>query len=107
MSDSAWFILTGVLFFVLGFIFIWLGLQIWKKQRMDLIISYHCEKVSKENKQAFCTLSGIGVVIIGTGFLLSGICAVFIRSALVFAPMTAGLILGTALLFSAVGKYNH
>ena len=107
MSDFVWFIVIGILFVLLGLLFILLGWQIWKKQRMDLIISYHCDKVSEENSRAYCTLAGIGVLIIGIGFLLSGICTVLIRSLLVFVPMTAGLILGIALLISAGIKYNH
>ncbi len=107
MHDSIWFIMTCLLFVLLGFLFIRLGLKIWKRQRMDFIISYHCDKVSEENKQAYCTLSGIGLLIMGAGFLLSGIGIVFIRSFLVFLPMTAGLVIGGAMLITAGLKYNH
>lgn len=107
MSDLIWFIVIGVLLAFLGIVFIMLGWQIWKKQRMDLIISYHSDKVRDENKQAYCTLSGSGILIMGFGFLVSGICAVFIRSAFVFVPMTAGLVLGIVLLTVAIAKYNR
>lgn len=107
MSDFICFILIGVLFVFLGLIFIWLGWQIWKKQRTDLIISYHNDKVSEENRQAYYTLFGAGVLVMGTGFILSGICTIFIRSLLAFGPMAAGLVLGMAMLVSAVMKYNH
>ncbi len=107
MSDLAWFIITGVLFILLGLLFILLGRQIWKKQRMDLIISFHSDKVREENKQAYCTLSGRGVMIMGAGFLLSGICTAFTQSVLVFVPMTAGLVIGLTMLLSAVRKYNR
>ncbi|MBR4163995.1 MAG: DUF3784 domain-containing protein [Solobacterium sp.] len=107
MHDYIWFIMTCLLFVLLGFLFIRLGLQIWKKQRMDLIISYHSDKVSEENKRAYCTLTGIGMLIMGAGFLLSGICTIMIRSFLVFLPMTAGLLIGTIMLITAGMKYNH
>ena len=107
MSDLLWFVLTGVLFVLLGFVFIMLGRQIWIKQRIDLIISYHSQKVREENKQAYCTLAGVGVLIMGIGFLLSGICIVFTQSMLAFVPMTAGVILGITLLICAVLKYNR
>ena len=106
MRDLAWFILTGVLFVLLGLLFIMLGRQIWKKQRRDLIISFHSDKVSAENRQAYCTLAGSGVLIMGIGFLLSGICTAFTQSVLVFAPMTAGLVSGLILLISANRKYS-
>ena len=107
MSDLIWFIIIGILFVLSGVLFIVLGRQIWKKQKMELIISYHCEKVSEENKQAYCMLFGIGVLMIGIGFLLSGICMVWIQSVLTFVPMTVGLVLGIALLISAIVKYNR
>ena len=107
MSDFVWFIVIGVLFILLSLIFIRLGLQIWKKQKMDLIISYHCDKVSEENKKAYCRLSGIGVFIMGIGFGLSGICSFLFRSVFIFIPMTVGLTAGTALLASAGIRYNR
>ena len=107
MSDFAWFLVIGILFALLGLLFVWLGWQIWKKQKMDLIIQYHCDKVTEADKRAYCTLSGIGVLIIGIGFLLSGISSPFIRSVVVFVPMTVGLVSGLALLASASMKYNR
>lgn len=107
MGDTIWFIVIGVLFGVLGLLFVWLGWQIWRKQKMNLIISYHCDKVSKENKPAYCSLSGIGVFLMGIGFALSGICTIFSQSMLVFVPMTVGFIVGIALLAAAGIKYNR
>ena len=107
MSDFIWFVITSVLFVLLGFVFVMLGRQIWKKQRIDLIISYHSQKVREENKRAYCTLAGIGVLIMGIGFLLSGICIIFTQSFLAFIPMASGVILGITLLICAVMKYNR
>ena len=107
MTDLIWFILMGVLFALLGILFMVLGWLIWKKQKMNLIIRYHCDKVREENKEAYCRLAGIGVLLMGLGFLLSGIFTVFFRSVFTFLPMAAGLVIGTALLISAVVKYNR
>lgn len=107
MSDFIWFVIIGVLFVVSGLVFIWLGWQIRKRQRMDLIISYHSDKVSEKNRQAYCALFGTGILIMGTGFILSGICTAFARSFLTFVPMAAGLVFGMALLVSAIMKYNR
>ena len=73
MGDLVWFIVTGVIFILLSAAFIVLGLKIWKKQRMDLIIRHHCDKVTEENKKAYCALSGIGLLLMGTGFGLTAI----------------------------------
>ena len=107
MTDTIWFILTGVLFVLLGVLFAVLGWLIWKKQNMNLIIRYHCDKVREENKEAYCKLFGIGVLIMGIGFLLSGICTMFFQSVLTFIPMAAGLVIGIAVLISAMVKYNR
>jgi hypothetical protein len=107
MTDAIWFILMGVLFVLLGILFIVLGWLIWKKQKMNLIIRYHCDKVREENKEAYCKLAGIGVLLMGLGFLLSGVFTVFFQSVFTFIPMAAGLVIGIALLISAVVKYNH
>jgi hypothetical protein len=107
MSDLLWFIIISILLLMLGILFIRLGYEISEKQRIDLIIAYHHDKVSENNKQAYCVLSGIGVLIIGCGLLLSGICTLTVRSAYVFIPMATGLILGIALLISAGMRYNR
>ena len=107
MYDIVWFIVISILFVLLGIVFIRLGLTIWKKQKMELIISYHCDKVSEENKTAYCTLTGIGVFVIGIGFIFSGICAALTQSVLIFVPMTAGLAAGIVLLVLAGRRYNH
>ena len=107
MDDTIWFIAVSVLFAVLGIVFIRLGLAIWKKQEMELIIRHHCDKVSEENKPAYCRLAGIGVFVIGIGFILSGICAVLTHSLFTFIPMAAGLAAGIALLLLAGKRYNH
>ena len=107
MGDYIWFIVIGVLFILLGFVFIGLGLSIWKKQNMNLIIHHHCDKVSDENKKAYCACFGAGVLIIGIGFLLFGICSILLQSVLAFIPMTAGLVVGIMLLILAGIRYNH
>ena len=107
MDDFIWFVAISALFVCLGLVFIRFGRSIWKKQKMELIIHYHCDRVSEENKPAYCTLAGIGVFVIGIGFLLSGICAVFARSLLIFIPLAAGTAAGIVLLLLAGIKYNH
>ena len=107
MSDFIWFILIGALFALLSCLFIVLGCLIWIKQKMNLIISHHCDKVSEENKQAYCRIFGIGMLVIGLGLGLSGISAVLLQSAFALIPMSIGLVSGIVLLIIAVAKYNR
>ena len=107
MGDLIWFIIIGILFALLSILFIVLGGLIWRKQKMNLIISQQCEKVSEDNKQAYCRLFGIGIVVIGAGFGLSGVFTVLLQSVLAFIPMTVGLLSGIVMVISAVVKYNR
>ena len=107
MDDLIWYIAVSTLFVCLGIVFAWLGLAIRKKRKMELIIRYHCDKVKEENKPAYCALAGIGVFVIGIGFILSGICSAFLQTVIVFIPMAAGLAAGIALLILAGKRYNH
>ena len=107
MNDVVWYIITSALLIILGVVFVWLGLAIWKKQKMELIIRHHCDRVKEEHKPAYCALSGIGVFVIGIGFILSGICSVLMQSVLTLIPMAAGLAAGTTLLILAGIRYNQ
>lgn len=106
MGDTIWFIIIGAILIVLGLIFIWLGYSIWKKQNINLIIVYHMDKVSEDNKAAFCKLSGLSLLIMGCGFIASGIWTIVSGALLSFIPMIAGIVVGIALLISAGVKYN-
>ncbi len=107
MNDLLWFIIISNLLLMFGILFIRLGYEISEKQRIGLIIAYHHDKVSEGNKQVYCMLSGVGVLLIGCGFLLSGICTLSVHSFYAFIPMSAGLMLGIVLLISAGIKYNR
>ena len=107
MDDIIWMIAVSALFVLLGSVLAWLGRAIRKKQKMELIIRHHCDKVSEENKLAYCALSGAGVSVIGAGFVLSGIFAAFMQSVLIFVPAAAGFTAGIVLLILAGIRYNH
>ncbi|MGL5540451.1 MAG: DUF3784 domain-containing protein [Erysipelotrichaceae bacterium] len=61
-----------ILLSILGFVFIGMGLVIWKKEKINLIHSYHYKKVSEQNKKAYTKGMGIGLITMGVGMLLSG-----------------------------------
>ena len=92
---------------IIGFIFIVLGYLLWKKERISLLHSYHYDKVSEENKKAFCAISGIGILLIGMGLLITGVIIGITDSAWSFMTFAIGLCVGLAMLFYAGVRYNH
>ena len=72
-----------------------------------LMHDYHVNKVSAENKQAFCKLSGIGLVVIGVGLLISGIILGLTDSPFSFLCFAACFIAGLVMLITAGRKYNR
>ena len=107
MSDFIWFLIIGILFVILGLVFLRLGLAIWKKQKIRLMIRHHMDKVSTADRQAYCRLCGIGLMVAGTGFVLSGIWMLFTDDPVSWIPAATGLAAGILLMAAAVIKYNH
>lgn len=42
-------------------------------KKVILLHSYHCDKVSPSDKKVFCKISGLGVIFIGMGLLVTAI----------------------------------
>ena len=102
MRDFIWFIIIGAVLVLLSAVFIGLGLAIRRRQRIDLLIRYRFEcDVGEADKKILCKLSGIGMLVIGIGFAIAGICVAMTGRLLGFLPMAAGLGLGIALLVAA------
>lgn len=90
----------------IGIIFIVLGYFVWKKERISLFHSYHYDKISKEDKKAFCAISGGGVIVIGIGLLITGVIVAMTDSAWSFIAFAIGFLVGLAMLVYAGLRYN-
>jgi dipeptide/tripeptide permease len=88
-----------------GILLIVIGLLVWKKEKVSLLHSYQYEKVSEEDKKAFCSLTGKGILLLGAGLLVCGAGLIFENLAVTLLGIAAGFVLGMALVISA-GKYN-
>ena len=91
---------VGVLLLILG----WL---IWKKEKIGLLQEYHRDQVSGADRKRFCTLSGMGVCIIGLGLVLSAVLYILMDSLWCFAAFGAGFLAGIGLLVYAIRTYNR
>ena len=95
-----------------GIIIAVMGWLIWKKEKLSLMHDYHVNKVSAENKTAFCRLSGIGLtgiglIVIGIGLLISAVILFVTDSAYSFLCFAVFFVVGLAMLISAGAKYNR
>ena len=90
----------GILFFVLGYL-------VWIKEKITLFHSYHYDKVTEENKKAFCKISGIGLIVIGIGVLVAGIICSVTNSVWGGSVVAIGFLFGLTLLIFAGVKYNR
>ena len=90
---------VGLLISVFGFL-------IWKKEKINLLHDYHYDKVKEKDKKAFCTLSGIGVLLVGAGLLITAVILAFTESLLSYIAFGSCFIAGVTLLIIA-GKYNR
>ena len=84
-----------------------MGWLIWKKGRIDLLHSYHYDRVSREDRQAFCALSGKGVFAIGAGLLASAALLGLTESGWSFLPFAAAFIAGIGMNIQAGRRHNR
>ena len=83
-----------------------IGYLIWKKEMISLLHDYHYDNVSENDKKAFCSLSGWGIISVGVGLLITAVILLMTDSALSFIVFGAGFFVGVALLIYAGNKYN-
>ena len=84
-----------------------LGYLIWKKEKISLLHDYHYDKVSEEDKKAFCTLSGIGVLVIGIGMFISAVLTAVTYSMWSYIAFGVGFVAGLTMLIYAGLRYNR
>ena len=90
-----------------GIVFAMFGYQIWKKEKISLLHDYHYNRVSVEDKKAFCTLSGIGVLLIGIGLVITAIVIGITDSPWSFIAFAIGFVAGLVMLIYAGARYNR
>jgi len=90
-----------------GIIFCLLGYLIWKKQKITLLHDYHYDKVSTEDKEAFCALAGKGVLTIGVSLLMTAVIIRITDSAWSFIVFGTGFVVGMRILVAAEKRYNQ
>ncbi|MBQ1493076.1 MAG: DUF3784 domain-containing protein [Blautia sp.] len=103
MGNIIGVMLTGVIGIVLSV----LGCLLWKRQMTSILHSYHVDKVSPENRKAFCKRSGIGLLLIGAGLLMTALLLGITDSPYSFLCFAASFAAGLFCLITAGMRYNH
>ena len=88
-----------------GLLCIVLGFLIWKKQKLSLIHDYHYRNVKEEDVPSYTRQIGSGLIIIGSGILLTGMLDL-LNSSLWWIPLIIGFSLGLIVIIKAQKKYN-
>ena len=83
------------------------GWLIWKKEMLSLMHDYHVDKVSAEDRPAFCRQFGIGLIVIGIGLLITAVLLGITDSAYSFLCFAVCFAAGLILLITAGIKYNR
>ena len=99
-------IIALVFMLALALAFVWIGLLIWKKQRIDLIHEYHHTKVSKKDVPAYTKLMGIAMIVIGAGIGVGAAVTFLVSKSLGFPLVIAAIIAGAVLMSRAQKKFN-
>lgn len=96
-----------IIYFLIGALFIVLGLLIWRKQKVSLIHDYHYRHVKKNDLPSYSRLMGIGMLVMGTGFCICGILSLFVKNGIwCTLTVTVFLIAGLLIFNKAQKKYN-
>ena len=102
----------GIVTAVVGIICIVIGI-FNRKGHLEMLHSYHRERVTEENKLPFGKLVGAGMIVMGSGLIaFGGASAVtFFTEKGIFttvgiAVMAVGMVVGLGLAFYAMIKYN-
>ena len=90
-----------------GIIIAVMGWLIWKKEKISLMHDYHIDKVSAGDRHAFCKLSGIGLIVVGIGLLITALILGITDSARSFICFAFCFAAGLAMLITAGIKYNR
>ena len=95
-----------IAFPAVGLVLIALGVLTWKKQTTAFLHSYHYKNVKEEDVPAYTKAMGLGQILIGAGFCLTGVLKLFTEGLLSWAGLIAGLAAGLPFIVKAQKTYG-
>ena len=92
---------------LIGFLCLSLGYQLFFKEKITLLNSSYYSNISERNRKSFCRISGIGLILIGLGFLISDVVLLITFSLWSLIALVIGIFIGGILLIYAKRKYSR
>ncbi|MGI6215214.1 MAG: hypothetical protein ACOYIT_05000 [Christensenellales bacterium] len=89
-----------------GLIAAYIGMRIWKDQKISYIHKHHRENIKDENIADFSKKIGQAIILIGIGISITSLLFIFTQSAWAWAIFALCFIVGITCLFRTVRKYN-
>ena len=84
----------------------YLGWQIWKKQKISLLHSYHYRRVKTADIPEYTRQMGQALIIMGSGLAICGLLRIITAGFLPYAVMICGFAIGILMSHRAQMKYN-
>ena len=91
---------------LIGCLCLSLGYQLFFKEKITLLNSSYYSNISERDRKSFCRMSGIGMILVGLGFLVSDIVLLITFSLWSLLALPIGLFMGVVLLICAKRKYS-
>ncbi len=90
----------------IGGLLISLGYLIWKKEKINLIHSYHYTRVANSDKSAYTEKMGKGIILIGIGCALTGLICFITNTFYGWFLFVLFFVWGFVIIGKAQKKYN-
>ncbi len=103
MDDILFLLIVGGI----GLLFVYLGLLLWIKEKINIMHDYHYTKVKETDKKPYTRIMGIAMIVIGIGCLLSGVASLFIGGGKSIIVFCGSFTIGILMMLYAQIKYNH
>lgn len=95
-----------IVFLAVGILLLVLGALLWKKQTISILHDYHTKNVSREDVPAYTQLVGLGLIIMGTGCVFTGLIAFVLEEPGGWLAFPIGFLAGLILIGRAQKRYN-
>ncbi|MGX8698797.1 MAG: hypothetical protein ACSW8F_02565 [bacterium] len=99
-------ILGFLVSFCVGLALLWMGLLLWKKQRLSLLHEYHYQNVRPEDIPAYTRRMGQALALMGLGLAVTAVLVFLTALPLGWLPAALCCGAGIVLLYRAQKKYN-